>query len=108
MNVKTSQFYNLALGAVNPKTGRVNYKKVTNNGDRDKVLATVVTSVYTMFSKYPNIAIHLSGGDSKSRTRLYQIAITVYLDVLKEDFEIFGKLNDKIEGFSKSSNYEKH
>lgn len=60
-----------------------------------------------MFSKYPNIAIHLSGGDSKSRTRLYQIAITVYLDVLKEDFEIFGKLNDKIEGFSKSSNYEK-
>lgn len=46
----TPNLYNLALGDVDEKTHKVNYDIVTNNGDRDKILATVAAHLYMHFS----------------------------------------------------------
>jgi hypothetical protein len=101
----TPNLYNLALGDVDKITGKVNYDIVTNNGDRDKVLATVAASVYSFFLKYPNFSIHLTG-NTDSRTRLYQMAISNNIDELSIDFHILGKLKGEILRFEKGINYE--
>jgi hypothetical protein len=38
-------YYNLAFGDKNLETGEINDKIVSNNGDSDQVLATVVSAV---------------------------------------------------------------
>lgn len=41
-----TNLYNLAFGDKNPLTGEIDDKIVTDNGDSEKVLATVVAAVY--------------------------------------------------------------
>src|SRR5688572_31189788 len=67
--------FNLAFGDLEPDTGKVNDKVITNNGDRDKVLATIagVIDRYTM--RYPDRWI-LIEGSTASRSRLYRMIIT--------------------------------
>jgi hypothetical protein len=43
--------YNLAFGDKNPETGEIDDKVVSNNGDSEKVLATVVATVYAFSDK---------------------------------------------------------
>ena len=43
-----NRFYNLAFGDKDLETGEINDKVVSNNGDSDKVLATVVSAVYSL------------------------------------------------------------
>ncbi len=97
--------YNLALGDFDPETNHIDFENVTNNSDRDKVLASVVDTVYAFFAHNPNVVLHFKGSD-KTRTRLYQIAIANFIEELSEDFDIFGKLNGKILRFTKGINFE--
>ena len=46
--------YNLAFGDKNSDTGQINDRIITDNGDRDKVLATVAATVYAFTDKYPD------------------------------------------------------
>ena len=45
--MEQNQIYNLAFGDVNPETGKIDDKVVTNNKDSEKVLATVASTIYT-------------------------------------------------------------
>lgn len=63
-------FYNLAFGDKDPKTGKINDEITTNNGDTEKVLATVVAAVYAFTDKYPEVWVYATGS-TKTRTRLY-------------------------------------
>jgi hypothetical protein len=45
--------YNLAFGDLNPLTGQFDDKIITDNGDSEKVLATVVAAVYAFTGQYP-------------------------------------------------------
>jgi hypothetical protein len=96
--------YNLGFGDVDPQTGKVNDLTVTGNGDRDKVLATVVKTVFIFMSRYPVAKIFIAGS-TPSRTRLYQMAISNYLEVLSETFEIEGLSESGFESFQKDSHY---
>ena len=49
--------FNLAFGDKDITTGHINDRIVTNNGDTEKVLATVISTVYTFFDKNPNAYI---------------------------------------------------
>jgi uncharacterized protein DUF6934 len=60
----------------------------SKNGDRDKILATIVASIYTFTSVYPGNYV-LFFGSSESRTRLYRMAISNNFDFLNTDFHIF-------------------
>lgn len=85
--------YNLAFGDKNADTGQINDKIITDNGDRDKVLATVAATVYAFTDKYPDSWVYLTGS-TKSRTRLYRMGISRFLEELNEDFEVYGQLDD--------------
>lgn len=98
-------FFNMGLGDVDEVTGEVNYLSITDNGDRDKVLATVTQIVEDIFISYPEHTIYFKGTNA-SRTRLYQIAINHYLDELTPKFHILGELDDKMTRFTKNTNYK--
>lgn len=45
-------FYNLAFGDKDIRTGDIDDKVVTNNGDSEQILATVVSAVFAFTSTY--------------------------------------------------------
>ena len=97
--------YNLSFGDKNHDTGDFDDQIVSNNGDSETVLATVVAAVYVFTDKYPESSIYATGS-TKSRTRLYQMGITKYINNIKKDFSILG-LRDKLWfPFKKGINYE--
>jgi hypothetical protein len=98
-------FFNMGLGDVDEATGEVNYHSITDNGDRDKVLATVTQIIEDIFISYPEHTIFFKG-TTASRTRLYQIAINHYLDELTAKFHILGELEDKMTRFTVNTNYK--
>jgi hypothetical protein len=97
--------YNLAFGDKNLETGEIDDLAISNNGDIEKVLATVVAAVYTFTEKYPSSFVYATGS-TKSRTRLYQIGITKYLEEGETDFSIYGQLNEEWYLFEKGVNYD--
>jgi hypothetical protein len=44
-------------------------------------------------------------GSTKSRTRLYRMGITKYIDDVKSDFHVFGQLEGEWEEFQKDIDY---
>jgi hypothetical protein len=92
--------YNLAFGDKDHETGDIDDTIVSNNGDSEKVLATVAATVYAFTDKYPEAWIYATGS-TKSRTRLYRMGITRFLSEAKDDFEILGERNAEWENFRK-------
>ncbi|MEP6806724.1 MAG: hypothetical protein ABI892_19510 [Flavobacterium sp.] len=70
---------------------------VSDNGDRNTVLATVVKSAYTFSEKYPDRNVFIRGS-TKARTRLYRRAMSLNLQELLETFHIFGAMEDETGG----------
>ena len=97
--------YNLAFGDKDHSTGKINDIIISNNGDSEKVLATVIATVYAFTDKYPEAYIYATGS-TKARTRLYRMGISKYLLEAKKDFEIYGELDEGWEKFRKEINYE--
>ena len=97
--------YNLAFGDKDHTTGNIDDTVISNNGDSEKVLATVVASVYAFTDKYPDAWIYATGS-TKSRTRLYRMGIAKFFSEVNEDFEILGERNDDWESFRKNVEYE--
>jgi hypothetical protein len=97
-------FYNLAFGDKNLETGEIDDTVVSNNGDSEQVLATVVSAVYS-FTEQENEAWVYATGSTKSRTRLYRMGITKYFDEVKQDFLVFGLRDGEWEDFTKEIDY---
>jgi hypothetical protein len=96
--------YNLAFGDKDGETGELDDTIISNNGDNEKVLATVVATIYAFTDKHPDAWIYASGS-TKSRTRLYRMGITKYLTEIKDDFELYGENDDEWELFRKGIDY---
>ena len=97
--------YNLAFGDKDLKTGDINDRIISNNGDSDMVLSTVVSTVYAFTDKYPESWVFATGS-TKARTRLYRMGITKYILEIKKDFQVFGLLDNEWEKFEKEVEYE--
>jgi hypothetical protein len=105
MKIKgVSNLYNLGFGDVIKDSDKIDDLIVTDNQDRDKVLATVVNTVYKFTERYPESKIFLTGSNFV-RKRLYQIAINKYFDELSETFKIKGLTEDGIFDFEKNTTY---
>ena len=79
--------YNLAFGDVN-ENGDLDDYRISNNGDRNKILATIFTVVDFYTKRYPERWI-VFRGSTKERTRLFRIAIGLNLEELCKIFEIY-------------------
>jgi hypothetical protein len=96
--------YNLGFGDKNAESGELDDTVISNNGDSEKVLATVVATVYAFTDKHKEALVYATG-NTKVRTRLYRMGITKYLEEVKIDFEIFGETEQGWEEFSKDVEY---
>ena len=96
--------YNLSLGDYNTKTKEIDYYSISGNGDRDKILATVVACLFSFFKYNPKAWVY-TYGSTPARTRLYRMGISNYLDETADDFEIFGELDYGWERFKINTNY---
>jgi hypothetical protein len=96
--------YNLAFGDRNHETGELDDLIKTNNGDSEKVLATVVAALYAFFSKYPEAQVYATGS-TLSRTRLYRRGITKYYEEMVIDFQLFGQIGNEFHIFEVGKDY---
>jgi hypothetical protein len=97
--------YNLAFGDKDQTTGDIDDTVISNNGNSEKVLATVVATVYAFTDKYPDAVIYATGS-TKARTRLYRMGIAKYFSEVTKDFEILGERNGDWETFRKNIDYD--
>lgn len=97
--------YNLAFGDKNSATGQVDDMAITDNGDSEKVLATVVAAVYAFANKYLDAWIYATGS-TESRTRLYRMGLNKYFDVVQVDFDIMGEHLNEWEWYEKGKDYQ--
>jgi hypothetical protein len=102
INVKG--FYNLGFGDKDPITGFISDLTVTNNGDSQKVLATVAATLYTFTDKNPEATV-IATGSTNARTRLYRMGITNNLKEIEKDFIVMGLTETNWETFRKNVNY---
>jgi hypothetical protein len=92
--------YSLVLGDVN-KEGEPDLYIASDNGDRNKILATVMDVIDAYCGRFPDRWIHFRGSTS-ARTRLYRMAIGRDLDELSIKFDIYAKVNNKYLRFTKN------
>lgn len=97
-------FYNLGFGDKNEDSDEIDDTIITNNGDSQKVLATVAATVYAFTEKNPYAWIYATGS-TKARTRLYRIGITNYIKEIKKDFEVYGLKDGKWVEFKNGTEY---
>jgi hypothetical protein len=99
-----SQVHNLAFGDVGVD-GRIDDLSVTNNGDSQKVLATVASTVYRFLQQQPHSYVYATGS-TKARIRLYRMGISNNLAEITADFLVFGFREDRWEPFERGKEYE--
>lgn len=97
-------FYNIGFGDKDVATGDIDDEVITNNGDSEKVLATVASTLYIFMEKYPD-AMVFAMGSTKARTRLYRIGIANNLAEIQRDFDIYGLCQDGWRSFEKETEY---
>ena len=98
-------FYNLGFGDIIERSDTIDDETRTNNGDRDKVLATVALTVLDFTNIHGNHYI-FAEGSSPSRTRLYQIGISRLWNEINDDFDVFGFADNRWQAFQHNVNYE--
>ncbi|OQP58308.1 hypothetical protein A3860_07470 [Niastella vici] len=92
--------FNLAFGDVD-ENGELDDCNISDNGDRNKILATVFTVVDIYTKKYPKRWI-LFSGSTRERTRLYRMAVGLNLEELSLIFEIYAFVEQELILFAKN------
>jgi hypothetical protein len=96
--------FNLGFGDWNEERQGLDDSNRSNNGDRDKVLATVASTALIFTNHFPGARI-FAEGSTPARTRLYQMGIGDNLLEINVTFEIKGFIGDQWEGFQRGRNY---
>lgn len=84
--------FNLEIDDFHPKSQSP--AGVTDNGDMNNVLSTMIMIIELYLERYPSRAIRLKG-DTKEKTRLYRIALDMHVEVLKQHFEIIVEQDER-------------
>jgi hypothetical protein len=87
-------YYNLGFGDYDESKKNINDLSVSDNKDRDRVLATVAVTALEFTSHFPGCKI-VAEGSTPARTRLYQMGIAKHYAEIVELFDIQG-LTEKI------------
>lgn len=103
--IGTPGLYNLAFGDKHPITGEIDDLAVTNNGDTDKVLATVVAALYIFLDNNPDAWVYATGS-TPARTRLYRMGISRFYQEIQQDFYLFGRISKEFHEVEIGKEYE--
>lgn len=76
----------------------------SNNGDRQKVLATVASIVLDITDRFGNVAVYAEGSTA-TRTRLYQMGINAFKNEIEARFSVKGLTTSGWEKFKSGVNY---
>mgnify|MGYP003580990343 CR=1 FL=1 len=105
MGTLSVKIFNLGFGDVD-QNGSVNYLAISNNGDAEKILATVARSVIFFTNLYPEAVIYVMGS-TESRTRRHQMGISKFWKEIEPMFDVYGVIaNNNIEPFRSGKNYQ--
>ena len=97
-------FYNLAFGDSNTSGEILDDLITTNNGDTDVVLLTVASTLFDFFEHYEGTVVFVQGS-THSHNRLYIRYLTIFLEIIKQNFILFGELHGEIERFKVGRDY---
>lgn len=97
--------FNLAFGDKFSNDNVFDDLAVSNNGDTQKVLGTVIAALNIFFDVHPNAIVYATGS-TPARTRLYQIGINKFYEEAIKDFYLYGQIDDKLYMFEKGKNYD--
>lgn len=92
-NTDEPNVYNLAFGDKLGET-EIDDLAITNNGDSEKVLATVITALYAFFDQYSSAFVYAKGS-KKVRIRLYRMGIVKFYDEVVRDFYLYGQITNE-------------
>jgi len=87
--------HNLSFGDLK-ENGEIDDLIISNNGDRNKILATILKVVMDYTYKFPDRYIYFRGS-TEQRTRLYRIAVSLNLEELSEVFEIYADITGDLD-----------
>lgn len=78
---------------------------VSNNADRDKILATVAATVLEFTNHFPGVGVYAEGS-TEGRTRLYRMAISSNLEEIDRHLTVYGLIGKKLYPFERNVRYE--
>lgn len=93
--------YSLVLLDENQNTGEVSDTSISDNGDRNKILATVAWAVDKYTRKFPHRWVYFKGNNAQ-RTRLYRMAIGINFEELSLTYHVYAEVGGRIVPFSKN------
>ncbi|HTI94675.1 MAG TPA: hypothetical protein VL727_28990 [Puia sp.] len=80
-----NDIFNLEIGDFRPEGESP--AEITDNGDMNYVLTTLIMIIELYLERYPERTIRLKG-NTREISRLYRVALDMHVDVLKQHFEI--------------------
>ena len=99
-----SDLYHFGFGDLK-ENGVIDYKVQSKNQDMDKVLITVVKTMFLFFENHPNKQL-IFGGSYEIRSRFYRQIITKFIENIELYFEVQGFTTDgEQEPFQKDRDY---
>jgi len=96
--------YLISFGDLDPITRRLNDKAISNNSDTAKVVFTLAKIILDFTELFPEARLFFTGS-TKSRTRLYQMMINKYRDMIQTIFTIDAYYYGQEETFILGRNY---
>lgn len=97
-------YFNIAFGD-EIEQGKLNDKAISDNKDKEKILATVAATIIEFTGFFPDVMVYAKGS-TPSRTRLYQMGITANWDHIEPILKVYGFKDGKWLVFRKNINYE--
>lgn len=97
--------FNLAFGDWDEINQKIDDGARSNNNDRDKVIATVASTIIDFMKYHPDATV-VAKGSTSARTRLYQIGIFSHLQEIGQRFAILGSINGKWQPIQRRKSYQ--
>jgi len=96
--------YGLSFGDWNEEIGKIQYNIKSNNGDTEKVLATIWCIILDFISRIPKASVFIEGFNLV-RTRRYRISINRMLNEIRKTFYVYGDTGENWEPFQRDTDY---
>lgn len=95
---------NLGFGDWDELRGSIDDAVVSDNKDRDKILATIASTILAYTEKHGKVPVFVQGS-TPAKTRLYQMGINAHWKEVGMLFEVYGRLNGVWRKFRSGVNF---